>query len=252
MGAGVPVAEGADTAPQPTELVVLVIPAAGSTPGNFGSFFRTDVQLSNYSPLPTTGRLVYHPAGLPGSSTDPSLSFTLPPRSTVSYNDLIQTMGQSGLGTLDVWMPTDVPRPVVVARVYNDAGAAGTTGFTEEAIDPSGDQHLLQIANISLLVAPANNQFFRFNIGVRTMDIATFLAFRIYDANGSLIHTVEKQYGPTSYEQQPAEALLGAPLPPDASIEVTVDGKAVIYGATIDNATNSASIQYARLVGYTF
>jgi hypothetical protein len=234
----------------PPESVALVIPAAGSTPGNFGSFFRTGVQLSNSTAEMITGRFVYHPAGVSGSSTDPSLSFTVPPRSTVSYDDVVQTMGQSGLGSLDVVAPSGASVPVVVARVYNDAGAAGTSGFTEEAIYVTGDEHLLTSASIALLVAPPNNDSLRFNIGVRTMEVGAFLSFRIFDANGSLIRTVTKSYGPNFFEQEPAEAFLGAPLPPGASIEVTVGGSAIIYGATVDNVTNDPSIQYARLVSF--
>ena len=37
-------------------------PVAGATQGNFGSFFRTSVQLTGSDTTPTTGKLVFHPA----------------------------------------------------------------------------------------------------------------------------------------------------------------------------------------------
>jgi len=233
-----------------TESVVRVIPAAGSTPGNFGSFFRTGVQLSNPYTAAVTGRFVYHPAGVSGSPTDPTLTYTVAPHSTVSYDDLVQTMGQGGLGTLDVVVPSTSDVPVIVARVYNDAGAAGSSGFTEEAIDPgSSDTRILFQGSTSLLVAPPNDTSLRFNIGVRTLLSGASVTFRVLDANGAVITTVTKEYDPTFYEQQPAATLLGAPLPPNASIEVSVSsGSAIIYGATIDNVTNDPSIQFARVV----
>jgi len=234
----------------PTESVARVIPAAGSTPGNFGSFFRTGVQLSNPYTQAVTGRFVYHPAGVSGSPTDPTLTYTVAPHSTVSYDDLVQTMGQGGLGTLDVVVPSTSDVPVIVARVYNDAGAAGSSGFTEEAIDPgSSDTRILFQGSTSLLVAPPNDTSLRFNIGVRTLLSGASVTFRVLDANGAVITTVTKEYDPTFYEQQPAATLLGAPLPPNASIEVSVSsGSAIIYGATIDNVTNDPSIQFARVV----
>ena len=241
---------GAPCTPTPTESVARVIPAAGSTPGNFGSFFRTGVQLSNPFTQTVTGRFVYHPAGVSGSSTDPSLTFTVAPHSTVSYDDLVQTMGQGGLGSLDVVMLSDSDVPEIVTRVYNDAGAAGSSGFTEEAMNPaSSDTRILFQGSTSLLVAPPNDTSLRFNIGVRTLTSGAFVTFRVLDASGVVINTVTKEYEPTFYEQQSAATLLGAPLPPNASIEVSVSsGSAIIYGATIDNVTNDPSIQFARVV----
>jgi hypothetical protein len=234
-----------------TESIARVIPAAGSTPGNFGSFFRTGVQLSNPWTSTVTGRFVYHPAGVAGSSADPSLGFTVAPGATVSYDDLVQTMGQSGLGTLDVVVPVDSNLPVIVARVYNDGGGAGTSGFTEEAIDPSGsqDSRVLFAGSTALLVAPPNNTSLRFNIGVRALLSGAFVTFRVRDANGAIVSNVTREYDPTFYEQQPAATLLGAALGPNSSIEVSVSsGSAIVYGATIDNVTNDPSVQFARVV----
>ena len=241
---------GCGTTCAPTESVVRVMPAAGSTPGNFGSFFRTGVQLSNPYIAAVTGRFVYHPAGVSGSPNDPSLTFTVAPHSTVSYDDLVQTMGQGGLGSLDVVMLSNSDVPEIVARVYNDAGAAGTSGFTEEAINPGGsDTRILFQGSTSLLVAPPNDTSLRFNIGVRTLTSGAFVTFRVLDASGALITTVTKEYDPTFYEQQSAATLLGVPLPPNATIEVSVSsGSAIIYGATIDNVTNDPSIQFARVL----
>ena len=234
-----------------TESIARVIPAAGSTPGNFGSFVRTGVPLSNPWTATVTGRFVYHPAGVAGSSADPSLGFTVAPGATVSYDDLVQTMGQGGLGTLDVVVPSDSNLPVIVARVYNDGGGSGTSGFTEEAIDPSGsqDSRVLFAGSTSLLVAPPNNTSLRFNIGVRTLLSGAFVTFRVRDANGAIISNVTREYDPTFYEQQPAATLLGAALGANSSIEVSVSsGSAIVYGATIDNDTNDPSVQFARVV----
>jgi hypothetical protein len=234
-----------------TESIARVLPAAGSTPGNFGSFYRTGVQLYNPGTSALSGRFVYHPAGVSGSSGDPILNFTVGPQGTISYADLVETMGQSGLGTLDVVLPASTQLPVIAARVFNDAAAAGTAGFTEEAIDPSGsfESRVLFAGSTSFLVAPSDTTRFRFNIGVRSLLSGAFVTFRQRDASGAIVRSVTKEYDPTFYEQQPAQTLLGGPIGPNDSIEVSVSsGSAIIYGATIDNTTNDPSVQFARVV----
>ena len=234
-----------------TESIARVLPAAGSTPGAGGSFFKTEVQMYNAGGSSVSGRLVYHPAGVVGSSGDPSLQFTIGADATISYSDLVATMGLGGLGTLDVVLPADAQVPVIVARVYNDAGAAGTSGFTEEAIDPAGtsDSRVLFAGATGFMIAPSDTTKYRFNIGIRTLLSGAFITFRVRDSSGTLLATVSKTYDPTFYSQQPAETLLGVPIPANASIEVSVSGgSAIVYGATVDNTTNDPSIQFVRVL----
>jgi virginiamycin B lyase len=50
-----------------------VLPVVGSTPGLAGSYFRTSLQLHNPAREPALGRIVFHPTGVSGSASDPSL-----------------------------------------------------------------------------------------------------------------------------------------------------------------------------------
>ncbi len=235
-----------------TESVARVLAAAGSTPGAFGSFFRTAVQLYNPGSSSVSGRFVYHPAGVAGSASDPSLTFSIGPDATISYADIVQTMGQTGLGTLDLVLPASSQAPVVVARVFNDAGPAGTSGFTEEAIDPSGggfDSRVFFAGATGFLIAPADPTHFRMNIGVRTFFSGATLTAIQRDASGAVVRTASKSYDPTWFEQQPAETFLGGPLGANDSIQISVSsGGAIVYGATVDNTTNDPSAQFARVV----
>ena len=235
-----------------TETILRVIPAVASTPGNFGSFFRTGVQLHNPWSTAVSGRFVYHQAGVAGSSADPSLTFTVGVGQTVSYPDIVASIGTTGLGSLDVVVPVTSQVPVIVTRVFNDAGAAGTSGFTEDAINPDGggsDSPLLFAGSTGFLVAPADLTNFRFNIGVRTFLSGAFLEFRVHDSAGTLVQTVAKHYDPTYFEQQASDTFLGVTLLPNDSIEVSVEsGSAVVYGATTDNTTNDPSIQFVKVV----
>lgn len=113
-----------------------VLPVVGSVAGGFGANFKTSVQLLNPASFgdPLTGRLIFHRAGAVGSPGDPSLSYTLAPGVVVAYADVVSTMGQSGLGSIDVVAPPGVPAPIILTRIYNDSGAAGTAGFFEDAV----------------------------------------------------------------------------------------------------------------------
>ncbi len=235
-----------------TESVARVIPAAASTPGNFGSFFRTSVQMYNPWSEPLSGRFVYHPAGVPGSSTDPILTFTIGVGQSVSYPDIVGTMGASGLGSIDIVMSQANQPPVIVTRVFNDAGASGTSGFTEEAVSPdggTGETALMFAGSTGFLIAPTDTAHFRFNMGVRTFLSGAFITLKVHDATGAVVHTVTKTYQPTYFEQQSSDTFLGYVLQPNDTIEISVSsGSAVVYGATTDNTTNDPSLQYARVV----
>src|SRR6187399_530087 len=43
------------------EVVTRIIPVVGSTPGNHGSFFRTELQFRNGGGADLSGRFVFHP-----------------------------------------------------------------------------------------------------------------------------------------------------------------------------------------------
>src|SRR6266496_6609535 len=105
------------------------LPVVASTPGANGTFFKTSVQLHNPGPAAIAGQIVFHASGTSGSSSDPALPYSLAPGQTQSIADLLPAMGRSGLGSADIEVTSGSP-PVATARVFNDAGAEGTTGFT--------------------------------------------------------------------------------------------------------------------------
>lgn len=182
-----------------SESIARVIPAAASTPGDMGSFFRTSVQLHNPWSSTVTGRFVYHPAGASGSSTDPFQTFTVAAGQTVSFPDIVASLGATGLGSIDVVMPTTSQVPIFVTRVFNDAGTQGTSGFTEDAVNPEGggtESTLLFAGSTGFLIAPTDLTHFRFNIGVRSFLSGATLTIQVHDATGALVHSVTKTYTP--------------------------------------------------------
>lgn len=220
------------------EVLEGVIAAAGSLQGNFGSFFRTSLQIASPGGGTSTGKIVFHPAGAPASPTDQAYPYTVSSGNATSYTDIIQTMGQSGLGTIDVISTNGFP-PLVTARIYNDAGANGTSGFTEDLITPAAALHA---GDLAVLLTPSDLTNFRANIGVRTLSSAT---------------TVNVQYGfrsqgnkdfPANTFQQFSLAGFGdsTPVPDEQIFFFVVSGDAIIYLSTTDNRTNDSSVRFAR------
>jgi hypothetical protein len=229
-----------------TEQVASVLPVAGSTPGAFSSYFRTAVQLSNPWSQSISGRLVFHAAGATSSPDDPSLPFTVDPVSTFFDEDIVAAMGRAGVGTLDVVVGVSSNGPLITARVYADSEEGGTFGFTEEAVDPSFCcGKVLSIGSSGYLVAPSDPRRFRFNIGVRALFKAPTITFRVLGPGGTTLREATRSYPPSTFWQEPAEALFGAPLSANAQIAVEVSaGTAIVYGAAVDNVTNDPSIQF--------
>ncbi|HUF17537.1 MAG TPA: BACON domain-containing carbohydrate-binding protein, partial [Thermoanaerobaculia bacterium] len=227
----------------PTLTLSHVLAVIGSTPGNFGSFFKTSVQLHNRTSAPISGRLVYHPAGTSGTSSDPFLGYSLAPGQTIDYTDLLPAMGLGGLGTMDV-MATAGQAPHIVARIYNDAGAAGTTGMSIEAIAVND---VLQAGDEGLILAPIDPLNTRLNIGVRTLSEGVSVMVRVIDRSGMTRTTLSKSYPGTFFEQVSSASFTGLTLNASDTIIISLNsGRAVFYGAATDNTTQDPSIQIAR------
>ncbi|HEX7680272.1 MAG TPA: hypothetical protein VF713_19225, partial [Thermoanaerobaculia bacterium] len=220
-----------------------ILPAVGSANGSNGSFFRTGVQLQNPSPSVMTGNIVFHTAGVPGTTSDPFLSYTLNPGQTQTIADLLPALARSGLGSADV-VSTSGNLPTVVARVFNDAGDKGTSGFTEDLMKP---QSALSAGDQFVLLVPSDLARFRYNIGVRTLGTGSSITVTRRNSSGTIVGTVSKTYAPTFFEQVDAATFLGAAPAASDSLTVSVtSGALFIYGATTDNTTQDPSVQLGR------
>jgi hypothetical protein len=222
------------------------LPVVGSTAGSLGSFFKTSVQLYNPQDTTISGKIVFHPGSTAGSDSDPSMTYSLAARKTIAYPDLLPAMGiASGLGTADIVTDVNSPLPVALARVFNDAGAAGTTGLTEEAFKA---EEALQQGESGVLVAPTDMVKFRLNIGVRTLGSGASMTLTVRDKDGVVVKTVDKSFDPTFFTQVGSGVILdGYVLKGGETITVAINsGSALVYGATTDNTTQDPSVQFAK------
>jgi hypothetical protein len=227
-------------APPPPVVFKRYLAVVGSTAGSGGSFFRTSVQLYNPQSSTISGAIVFHPG-------DTSLTYSLGPGKTITYPDLLPAMGiSSGLGTADIVGDPNAPLPVALVRVFNDGGAAGTSGLTEEAFKA---EEALHQGDTGVLIAPADVAKFRLNIGVRTLTDGANVTFTVRDKDGNVVKTVSnKGFDPTIFTQQGSSVMLdGYAITGGETISVTVNsGSLFIYGATTDNVTQDPSVQFAK------
>ena len=225
-----------------------VLPVVGSTPGSFGSFFKTSLQLYNPKNAAVSGKIIFHTQAASGSPSDPSLAYSILPGKTLSFGDLLPAMGiTSGLGSADLVADATSALPLALSRVFNDAGAAGTTGLAQESM-AAGDA--LQQGSTGALFAPADTQKFRLNIGVRTLDQGVTMTVTVRDKDGLTVKTLTKTIPATFFTQVgSANFLDGFALAGGETISFEVtSGSAFIYGATTDNVTNDPSVQFARKI----
>lgn len=226
------------------EVYAGTILGAGSIHGASGSNFKTSVQLFNPGTSEIRGRLVFHPIGVSGSSSDPSLSYDLAPNQGAHYDDFVAAIGTSGLGSVDV-LTQSSPPPLVVTRIFNDAGADGTAGFSEPFIHP-GDPVILRTFPYDLVyfLGPTDVQEYRVNFGVRSFRKGLKVQVTVIGSDGSQSSFVTHQFGAEEYQQLNAKDFTGIDVPAGATIEVQVlDGTGVVYMVTVDNVTNDTAIQ---------
>lgn len=223
--------------------LVCVLPAVGAVAGA-NAFFRTSLQLHNITTTTISGKLVFHKQGQSASASDASLALTLSPSQVLSYPDVITTMGTSGLGSLDVFTTGGSP-PIVSARVYSDGGSAGTSGFTEEGLQPN---EALDSWSRAVLLTPSDLTNFRMNVGVRTMDSGATLNIYTFSADGTLLSLrAGISYPPNYFEQVSVNQFIGGNVAPGGTIVIGVNfpGRAFIYSTITDNRTSDSSMRMA-------
>jgi hypothetical protein len=150
-------------------------------------------------------------------------------------------VGRSGLGSLDVYVAQGAPFPVIVARIYDDAGDAGTSGFAE----PFYRSTAIPSSGTGYLIGPSDTARFRYNIGLRTLTDPVTITATVRNTAGGLVHTVTRAYPKNFFLQSSVTGFLGFSLANNQSIQITYqNGGLILYGATVDNITNDPSAQF--------
>jgi hypothetical protein len=129
-------------------------------------------------------------------------------------------------------------------RIYNDAGALGTTGMT---LDQIATDDALRAEEEGVLIVPPNLEKSRFNVGIRTLEQGATIAVTVRTAAGNITRTVTKSFPPVFFTQLPAAALVETELFGSDSIRFRVEaGSAILYGAATDNVTQDPAAKVVR------
>lgn len=218
-----------------------VIPVAGSTRGLNNADFKTSLRIGPASSS-QGGKIVFHPAGQPGSENDPSITYRLENGGIVQYDDIVAAIGQSGIGSIDIisTFPTATyplleMLPVEV-RVFNQT-PTGTFGGFESAVQGAD---AFRPSDWSVLVPSAR---FRVNVGVRTITTAHVTFFH-FSATRPLTQKVLDLPGDYVF-MQAADSFFGEPVQEGDTIVMHFDGSdtiAVPFHTFTDNSTNDPSI----------
>jgi hypothetical protein len=143
---------------------------------------------------------------------------------------------------MDVITTSGYP-PDVTARIFNDQGAEGTAGFTEEMMTPFQAMRRFERGSLTI---PADMTNFRMNIGVRTIEETTIDIIQ-YTAAGELTAVLLTRTYPANYfEQVTASQFMGdAAVAAGGYIVVQIEsGSAFVYSAVTDNRTNDGAIRF--------
>jgi len=197
-----------------------------------------------------SGRIVFHPQGVAAGTGDTELAYSIAPGRTVAYDDLLPAMGiAGGLGSADLVADiageASMAVPVALIRIFNDGGAAGTTGMTEEPMHP---EDALRAGETGAILAPEDMARFRLNVGLRTLDRGATISILARDRDGIPVASAERELEPQFFLQIGSAAFLdGYVLRGGETISITVtSGDTIVYGATTDNITNDPALQFAR------
>jgi hypothetical protein len=221
-----------------------VVPTVASAPGRYRSFFRTRLELTNPDTASVSGRLVFHPRSRPGSDADASLTFSLPAGQSMRFDDILEAMGESGSGSLDVFIMTG-KAPSVHAEVYNDSPAGPTASAAEEGI---AVRDFLTLGNLGVFNVPLEVSGKRFAIGLRTFAEGVTIRATVRRPDGTVAGVVHRPVGPYRSLQQLASLFLGGVsfLGGETVSFSIMSGSALLYGTTTDNATGTPSIQVLK------
>jgi hypothetical protein len=225
----------------------LLIPAAASTAGANGTFFRSEISILNYTNRTQKIRMVWYPNGQPAQTSAPTY-VTINPFTGFSSEDFVGTvLHQSGVGAIVVTGVTPdgalvdgTARLYATARVWTpQAGAANGTVSQSFSILQTNE---LNSGKSMSLIGLRRDDNFRVNAGIVNL-AATPQSFQITVA-GSNPTLVAETYSFTVGAQSMVQINMPGIAQPNLQIVVTnttasdtLSNKWVGYGSSVDNYT---------------
>ena len=206
----------------------IVIPVVSRTPGAEGSFWKTDVFITNT--WRTGNASVVLVQFFTTDGLEKELTVSVAPLQTVTLRDIVfESFGlEQAVGLLLVQAADDANRIAARADIYNTGGAAGTFGQSAPGISISRLNRNSVLPGLSVGSG-------RVNVGLANPNDSTVLAnVRLFDDSG-LVAEGSLVVEPFSVVQSNSVlSWLGTPRGPSASILITADRPLYTYASVIE------------------
>jgi len=216
------------------------VPAAAYAAGAQGSFFRTDLDLSNADAVAVEYELWWLPRGENNSEPNVSDSFSLGAGMSVRYaNVLAEVFGlePDALGALAVMSTSQ--HLLAMSRTYNRPGdgASGTYGQAMPGIMPA---ELIHYGERRRILFGTEDAAMRSNIGCQNAtDRVIPIDLELFDMEGSSLGTERMILPPLGNDQ--INRIFGEFAPITGYVEVstpTEGGAFYCYGSVLDNLSS--------------
>ena len=216
----------------------LLLPGAARVPGANGTLWRTGLRLVNpgLDPIEATFEV-------PGGSA--RASRLVPPRGALEEPDLLGALGYPEGSAAPVRVTAPARLSVLAAtRNVDPSGRPGTFAASQEPAPEealAGPGRNLAFTGLS---ADTGSSGFRTNVALVGGPAGARGRLRLRAASGESLAGAAFEAGPSSWTQRSLpEWLVGAAVPLDAGLEVTVDsGSLDAYASVIDNGTGDPVI----------
>jgi Carboxypeptidase regulatory-like domain len=229
--------------PPPSSRTTIFVPAAANVSGLGGTYFQTDVWVTNPSASAITFVVTYLPAGQDNLGRQ-GVTLSLGPHSQAAIANVLDNLFQvTGAGALKI--DSDVFF-LATSRTYNSAGSAGTFG-----VGVAG-RPLAASVSRGIIIGLANNSSYRSNVAVMNpQPVPVTVTFQLYRADGTPLGQGTQRLAPLDWFQASTIfGFLGVTSTEDNAY-VTVnspDGSFFSYGSVVDQRSGDGTVIEA--VGY--
>ena len=174
-----------------------IVPLAGKAPGMNGSNYSTALILAGTGLGQPAGpgeeklyqgRVYFRPLGTPISDADKYVEYAMDGDETIVFDDVMDSIGATGIGSLEVVPRTGFPTPLADAIIDNHLPDGTRTGARVQAI--WGRDQLARIEAVT--VGIRNTTDSRLAVGVRALGNGGRVFLQHIASNGDEIDTAER------------------------------------------------------------
>ena len=174
-----------------------IVPIAGKMHGANGSDYTTALivtgaGLGSPSDDPANklyqGKIYFRPLGQAASTDDPSVPYALDGDETVVFDDIMQTLGANGIGSIEVVPRVGFPTPQVDAIIDNQLPGGKKTGVRIPAVWGRDQTETRDGVTVGIRNASDN----RLAAGVRSLGAGGRIFFEHLSADGTRLETAER------------------------------------------------------------